>query len=166
VEATVEKLGLAPPSATFFKGADFKGMLFCKFKKAEEATKALNVLNKAKLDYEGHEIRCKPDAPIEERVPLSLLLGLRWQLGEWGFNKKDIKVDGDGHVTMTVADKTRGLGRDQKRSRAFDIARCDMARVERSGKFRGATEAYDDCKQKGGASGGSPAERNGKRKGW
>ena len=63
------------------------------------------MLNKTKLDYEGHEIRCKPDAPIEERVPLILLLGLRWQLGEWGFNKKDIKVDGDGLVTMTVADE-------------------------------------------------------------
>ena len=52
--ATVEELRLAPPTATFFKCADFKGMLFCKFQKAEESIKALDVLNKTKLDYEGH----------------------------------------------------------------------------------------------------------------
>ena len=88
VESSVEQLGLVAPASTYFKGEKFEGMLFCKFQKASEACKALDALSKIKLKYGSKEVRCKLDAPIEERVPLSLLLGLRWQLGEWGFDKK------------------------------------------------------------------------------
>ena len=41
----------------------------------------------------------KHDAPIEERAPLSFLLGLRWQLGEWEYDKKAIKVNEE---TLTI----------------------------------------------------------------
>ena len=50
-------------------------------------------MNKKRLNYKGSLVRWKKDASIEERAPLSFVLGLRWQLGEWGFSKAAIKVD-------------------------------------------------------------------------
>ena len=88
VESSIKELGLVAPTSTYFKGEKFKGILFCKFQKAEEASKALDALNKIRLNYGSKDVRCKPDASFKERVPLSLLLGLRWQLGERGFNNK------------------------------------------------------------------------------
>ena len=52
-------------------------------------------------EFKGSEVWCKTDAPVEVRVVRSVLLGLRWQLGEWGFNKKIIKVDVPA-ATLTV----------------------------------------------------------------
>ena len=41
----------------------------------------------------------KRDAPVEEPAPLSFLLGLKWQLDQWGYDKKFNKVD-DGAFTV------------------------------------------------------------------
>ena len=65
---------------------------------------AINELNKSKPKLQGSEVRFKKEAPIEERAPLSFLLGLRWQLGEWGENKKTIKVD-ENKMTLKFAGK-------------------------------------------------------------
>ena len=48
-----------------------------------------------------HQIKCKQDLPIHLRAPRSFLLGLRWQLAQWGFAKKGIKVV-DEDMIMTV----------------------------------------------------------------
>ena len=47
---------------------------------------------------------CKKDLPVESRVPLSFLLGLRWQLVQWGtFTKSHVRVkEENGEVTMTI----------------------------------------------------------------
>ena len=61
--------------------------------------------NKCKSKYKGSEVTCKPDAPVEVRVVRSLLLGMRWQLHEWGsLDKKAIRVDVPSS-TMTVRGK-------------------------------------------------------------
>ena len=41
----------------------------------------------------------RKDAPSEERAPLSFLLGLRWQLDQWGYDTKFTKVD-ENSLTM------------------------------------------------------------------
>ena len=51
VESSVKQLGLVAPTSTYFKGEKFKGMLFCKFQKGEDASTALDALNKIELIY-------------------------------------------------------------------------------------------------------------------
>jgi hypothetical protein len=101
--AKFEELSVKP-DATFFKG-EFKGMLWARFTNAEVASRTNEKVNKSKLKYKGLEISCKPDAPVEVRAVRSLLLGIRWQLHEWGsLDKKVIKVDVPAS-TMTVQGK-------------------------------------------------------------
>ena len=64
----------------------------------------MDAIEKSKPEFGGKEIWCKPEPPVEVRAVRGLLLVFRWQLGEWGFNKKAMKV----HVpssTMTVGGK-------------------------------------------------------------
>jgi len=49
-----------------------------------------------------HTIRCNPERPSEKRAPISLMLGLRWQLDQWGtYEKSQIKVD-DNTMVMKI----------------------------------------------------------------
>ena len=64
----------------------------------------MDAIVKSKPKFGDNEIRCKLEEPIKVRVVRSLLLGLRWQLGEWGLNKKAIKVDVPS-PTLNVDDK-------------------------------------------------------------
>ena len=50
----------------------------------------------------GYDILCKLDRLIEDRAPLSFLLGLRRQLIGWGFNTKEVKVN-DEELSLSVA---------------------------------------------------------------
>ena len=88
----------------FYKGEEFSGVLFINLPSSEMLDKTVNVTNKAKLNYKGTTVRVKKDSPIEQRAPLGVMLGLRWQLGQWCYNKSAIKVD-DVTMTMTIADK-------------------------------------------------------------
>ena len=53
----------------------------------------MDAIEKSKPEFGGKEIWCKLESPVEVRAVRGLLLGLRWQLGEWGLNKKAIKVE-------------------------------------------------------------------------
>ena len=98
----LKEMNMDPAETPYFKGDTFKGLLFAKFRDAEMATKAIDMINKNKLKHGENDIRCKPDAPVEVRAIRSLLLGLRWQLNEWGsISKKSIRVDVP-NGTMTV----------------------------------------------------------------
>jgi len=102
----IQAIQIRSPEDIYFKGDDFKGMLFCKFDQPEAAEKAIKELSKRKPEFKAGGSVFKPwfkqDVPISERAPLSFLLGLRWQLGEWGtYDKKIIKVD-EKELTMTI----------------------------------------------------------------
>ena len=79
------------------KGETFKGMLFYRFDKPETADKVIKELSKLcpefKISGTVYKPKFKQDALIEERAPLSFLLGLRWMLGELDYNKKIIRVN-------------------------------------------------------------------------
>ena len=79
------------PESVYFKGDELKDLLFAKFENEAEACKTMDAIEKSKPEIGGKEIWCKPESPVEVRAVRGLLLGLRWQLGEWGFNKKAIK---------------------------------------------------------------------------
>ncbi|CAK0910372.1 unnamed protein product, partial [Prorocentrum cordatum] len=80
----------------------FKGMLFSEFQSWKASQDALPVLPEAcgrQSPREGNRwARCSTDAPIEQRAITSLLLGLRYLLTQWGFDKEFLKVDDDAGV--------------------------------------------------------------------
>ena len=82
LERSIKEVGVGEPESTYFKGDEFKGRLFARLRNAEAANKVLEAINKSKPQFDNNEIWCKPDAPVEVRVVRSVLLGLRWQLGE------------------------------------------------------------------------------------
>ena len=83
------------------KGDEFRGQIFAKFPNPETVDKVAATIEKSKPTISGREVKCKPDREINIRAPLSLLLGLRWQLTEWGWSKKEVKVK-DEEMLMKV----------------------------------------------------------------
>ena len=73
-------------------------MIFAKFRTPEEVAKVTEAFNKGKFKVAGKSIWCKPDLPTEIRVPKAFLLGLRYQLTQWEFQKQEVKVDEEGKV--------------------------------------------------------------------
>ena len=75
---------LPEPEEMYIKGDTFKGMVFARFRNPGDMMKVVNVGAKVKFGTGDQEIQCNPERPIEERAPVSLMLGLRWQLSQWG----------------------------------------------------------------------------------
>lgn len=97
------------PESVYFKGDEFKGLLFAKFHSAEIARKTMETIGKSKPNFSDKEIWFKQESPVEVRAVRNFLLGLRWQLGEWDSTKKPIKVDVRA-FTMTVEKRCRERG--------------------------------------------------------
>ena len=100
----LKEMNAGPLEASYYIGEKFKGLICARFTSAEVASVAIDMIGKSKPKYEDIEIRCWADAPVEVRAARGLLLGLRWQLGEWGLNNKAIKVDVPSG-TMTIEGK-------------------------------------------------------------
>ena len=89
---------------------EFKGLIFMKFGSPSDAEFAMKVL-KEKLDKENVGKESKDhlwvdiEAPIEQRVCVRFLKGLRKQLLEWDFPKKAVSFDTDA-CTLKVEGKT------------------------------------------------------------
>ena len=91
VKCKIKEHNLEEPSVVYHKGDDFNGTVFAKFtteKVADDIAKTIS--NKLKDSEET--IWCKKDLPLEKRVPLSFLLGLRRQLIAWGFARSKVRV--------------------------------------------------------------------------
>ena len=104
----IKSFQIGAPEDIYFKGDTFKGLLFCKFDRMETADMAIKEFKKLKPHFKVRSEVFKPwfkqDAPAMERAQVSFLLGLRWQLGEWGQSKKNFKVD-EKTLTMKVNGK-------------------------------------------------------------
>ena len=65
---SMKEMNIGTVDTTYFKGEEFKGMLYARFKIIEAANAAMEVIAKRKLFYEDAEIRCWADAPVEVRA--------------------------------------------------------------------------------------------------
>ena len=91
VKGKIKDSNLEEPSVVYHKGDDFNGIVFAKFtteKVAEDIAKTIST----KLKDTEESFWCKKDLPLEKRVPLSFLLGLRRQLIAWGFARSKVRV--------------------------------------------------------------------------
>ena len=102
----LKRFELTAPLDTYYKGDDFKGMLFCKFPNPQAATTAIETFNSKAIKFKDQPVWCKHDLPLEPRTCRSFLLGLRRLLIKWEcFAKKQIKVDDDSTPMSLEVDK-------------------------------------------------------------
>ena len=57
-----------------------------------------------RLNIKGGLVWCGPDRPLQERVPLGFLVGVKKLLISWNFNKKAIKVN-EEEMVLSVGGK-------------------------------------------------------------
>ena len=92
------------------EGEMFKGLVFAKFPDPDGASRGLKILRdkaaKANETKDGgmKRIWCDIEAPIENRVCMGYLRGLRGQLLEWNFAKECVAIDRERGI-MKVAGK-------------------------------------------------------------
>ena len=103
INSELDKINAQRPTQ-FFKGDSFRGLVFCKFDNGRAAENIITAFNARPLKHKSSPISCKPDLPIDKRVSLSLLLGLRRQLISWGFDRRAVKVD-DHTFVMSFSGK-------------------------------------------------------------
>ena len=101
IKSKLKNKDMEEPSAIYHKGEEFKGIVFAKFTTEKVAENIVKTISTEK-DNDGETIWCKKDLPLNKRVPLSFLLGIRKQLITWGFTKSRIRVQEDIN-TLTVA---------------------------------------------------------------
>lgn len=85
---------------TYIKSANFQGVMFAKFSTIYDRDITAALLRSANVREGGKRIWATQDLPIPVRARKSFLLGLRWQLGDWGLMKNQSSID-DMYGTMT-----------------------------------------------------------------
>jgi len=78
--------------------------MFVKFRSGYERDLAVGILRSARLKHGDENVWATQDLPIRVRARKLLLMGLRWQLGEWGFVKKEFEID-DLYTHLRVGGK-------------------------------------------------------------
>ena len=91
-------------TGTYMKTSSFQGLMFVKFQNGYERDLAVGILRSARLKHGDENVWATQDLPIPVRARKLLLMGLRWQLGEWGFVKKEFQID-DLYTHLRVGGK-------------------------------------------------------------
>ena len=82
------------PCSTYSTGV-FKGIAYARFENKQSRDAAVKVFEILKKRDGGTNVWAKMDQPINTQVLHSFCYGLRWQLGEWGYPKKEYYIDND-----------------------------------------------------------------------
>ena len=92
---TTKLSALQGPShiGTYMKSQMFQGLLFAKFRNSVDRDTAVALLRSAEMQEKGKRVWATQDLPMMQRVQKVFIMGLRWQLGEWGFMKRDMQWD-------------------------------------------------------------------------
>ena len=80
-------------------------MLYAEFSSPDVVAKIAKAFDTNKYKLNGKAVWAKNDLPISQRCPLTFLLGLRWQLLQWGYTRREVKVD-DKLQTLSVDGQT------------------------------------------------------------
>ena len=91
-------------TGTYMKSPSFQGLMFVKFRSGYERDLAVGILRSARLKHDDKNVWATQDLPAPVRARKLLLMGLQWQLGEWGFVKKEFEID-DLYTHVSVGGK-------------------------------------------------------------
>ena len=101
---TLESLHGPIHTGVYVKSEDFNGLMFAKFRSQLDCDTAVATLRSAKLSVNGSPVWASLDLPPLIRAKKVFMLGLRWQLGQWGFVKRDIVISED-YSNMSIGEK-------------------------------------------------------------
>ena len=101
----LQEMNAPQPVETYMKSEIFNGLVFAKFGATYDRDIAVATLRSAKFTHDDNRIWATQDLPIPARAKKLFLLGLRWQLGEWGFEKREMETD-DHYTKLLIANKT------------------------------------------------------------
>ena len=104
----------APDPAEVYVKGDYKNLVFARFRTKDDRDAAVQGLRGTK---EGKiDIWAKEALPLEDRIRRSMLLGVKYMLGNWGFKKNLMEVDSaytslkcDKKVVLTVEISAGGV---------------------------------------------------------
>ena len=88
-----------PQPVDVYSKGDFRNLMFFKIETKSERDDAMQLFQNAGLKEGGNDVWAKEDLPIEVRARKSFLLGLKYMLKGWKFER--IKVD-DDFTSLTV----------------------------------------------------------------
>ena len=101
--------------STYIKPEKFQGLLFVKFASVVDRDTAVALLRSGSLKIGDSPVWATQDLPVPVRVRKLFLMGLRWQLAQWGFWKQEIDINDDFtcmHIgTKMVVKVANGEGR-------------------------------------------------------
>ena len=101
----LQELKAPQPVETYMKSEIFNGLVFAKFGAPYDRDIAVATLRSAKFTHDDNRIWATQDLPIPARAQKLFLLGLRWQLGELGFEKREMETD-EHYTKLLIANKT------------------------------------------------------------
>ena len=104
LERKLEALKGPKHVGTYMKAQEFQGPLFAKFASTVDRDTAVAMLRSARFQEGGTPVWATQDLPVPIRARKIFLVGMRWQLGEWGFEKRNIQID-DDYTEMKVANE-------------------------------------------------------------
>ena len=89
----------APTSLQHYVKGDFKGIVFMKFKNADECEAAIRTMKDAKLKCGDNEVWAKKEMPLETRTVKNLLFAVKLMMLDWNvYDKRALWVDTDEMV--------------------------------------------------------------------
>ena len=80
---------------TYSKSKEWLGLLWAKFSSVGERDMAVALIRSANMNMGSDNVWATQDLPVPIRARKLFLMGLRWQLIQWGFVKQEIKIDDD-----------------------------------------------------------------------
>ena len=89
---------------TYIKSTSFNGLVFAKFASKLERNTAVALLRSVKFNEGDQTVWATQDLPPNVRARKLFLMRLRWQLGEWGFVKREIHMD-EGYSNLMIEDQ-------------------------------------------------------------
>ena len=93
------------PAEVYVKFA-YKNIVFVRFSSKADRDAAVQALQALKGTKDGNnDVWAKESLPLEDRVRKSMLLGVKYMLGNWGFKKSLMKVD-DEYISLKCDKKT------------------------------------------------------------
>ena len=92
-----------PQPVDVYSKGDFRNLMSVKFETKSERDDAMQLFWNAGLKEGGNDVWAKEDLPIEVRARKSFLLGLKYVLKGWKFER--IKVDDDFTLLMVGSDQ-------------------------------------------------------------
>ena len=88
---------------TYMKSPQFQGLLFAKFSSTCERDTAVAMLRSAGLQEGGTRVWATQDLPLLTRARKMFLIGLKWQLTQWGFVRHELNID-DNFRSLVVGE--------------------------------------------------------------